>query len=457
MQRFYSWLSSGVWLTIFTLALHALVGHGICHAEGKGEGLTAEYREFLVETISEKIFRLYPFEDIGRTTGEGILAAYRSGGYDGITSPKAFAARLTEDMERLSNDHHLDLYFAPNLAMEIIARESTGVDLDGMNPSELEQARWENFGFRDLRILEGRVGYLDLRVFFSARYAGSTAAAAMDFLAGSNAVIIDLRRNGGGWDSMVTLLAGYFVDIEETEILSISQSTLDQSYFASVVPAWIPGRRFTDRPVYLLVSPNTASAAEAFASILKYLNKDVILVGETTAGAENPVERIALDEQFVLKIPCYRRVYFGNRSGWEGKGIRPDLEVASERALETAHLHALNALQERFTDDLSREKIQWGIDGYRAILEPVQVDRKTLKSYAGRYRNIRVYPDGDDLYLQFEDRPGQRLLAVSDDYFVIESRDDLRVRFVREGDRVVALERIYSDGYRSFAQRNGFE
>lgn len=454
LERFWSRLSPGGRPCILALALLGFLGTGVCCGGEESEVLTAEYREFLVRTVHEKINQLYPFEDIGRRTGEGILNTYRSGGYDGITSPKVFAARLTEEMERLSNDHHLDLYFDPNLAMEILARESAGDGPEGMNPTELEHARWENFGFRDLRILEGRVGYLDLRVFFSARYAGSTAAAAMDFLAGSHAVIIDLRRNGGGWDSMVTLLAGYFVDIEETEILSISQSTLDQSYFASVLPAWVPGWRFTDRPVYILISPNTASAAEGFASILRHLNENVVLVGEVTAGAENPVEQIALDERFVLKIPCYRKVYFGDRSGWEGKGIQPDVEVASERALETAHLHALNDLQQRFTDDLSREKIQWGIDGYRAILEPVQVDRKILKSYAGRYRNTRVYPDGDDLYLQFGDRPGQRLLAVSDDYFVIESRDDLRVRFVREGDRVVALERIYSDGYRSLAQRD---
>jgi hypothetical protein len=42
---------------------------------------------------------------------------------------------------------------------------------------------------------------------------------------------------------------------------------------------------------------------------------------------------------------------------------------------------------------------------------------------------------------------------VSDDYFVVEGRDDLRLRFVSERGRVVALERIYSDGYRSLASK----
>jgi hypothetical protein len=176
-------------------------------------------------------------------------------------------------------------------------------------------------------------------------------------------------------------------------------------------------------------------------------------VGETTAGAENPVEHIALNETFVLKIPCHRTIYFGDRSGWERTGIKPDVEVPSDRALEAAHYHALRILKERLTDELAREKIQWGIDWYRAVLEHQEVNREVLESYRGRYGSTRILRDGNDLSLQVGDRPMQRLLPVASDYFVVEDRDDMRIRFVTEHGRVVGMERVYSDGYRSLAPR----
>jgi hypothetical protein len=434
-------------------ALFAFLGCIANGQEGTSEQLTGAKRERLIEAVAEKIDRLYPVEDVGRRTREGILGNLRSGRYDGITTGKEFAARLTADMEELSRDRHLDLYHDPTMAREILAREADGDAQAGPNPTEIEHARWENFGFKELRILDGQVGYLDLRMFFAAKHAGSIAVAAMDFLSRSNAVIIDLRLNGGGWDDMVTLLAGYFVDIEESEVVAVSRYTPDESYFASMVSAYVPGEKLTGIPVYILVSGSTASAAEAFASIVKHLNEDVVLVGRTTAGAENPVEMFALDSEFVLKIPCYKKVYFGTRSGWEGKGIQPDVEVAADQALETAHLHALQTLRERLTDDIAREKLQWGIDGRRAVVQPAEVFRETLESYAGRYRSARIALDGDELYVQFGDPPRRKLFAVSDDYFVVEGRDDLRLRFVSERGRVVALERIYSDGYRSLASK----
>jgi len=421
-------------------------------AEGTG-ALTAAERGELVEKVCKEIERLYPFEELGGKTRDGIRERLRSGAYDEVTSPDAFAARVTADMEDLSGDKHLDLYHDPVLAAEILAREGTDDAQAGASPSQVESARWENFGFKAVRLLDGQVGYLDLRMFFAARHAGPTAVAAMEFLSASNALIIDLRRNGGGWDDMVTLLAGYFLDPQESEVVAVLQSTLDESYFASVVPSYVPGKRMADIPLYLLTSSGTASAAEAFASILKHARPDVVTVGQTTAGAESPVEFVALNDVFVLKIPCYRKVYFGTRPGWEGAGLAPDIEVPIDRALETAHLHALRALSERFTDETAREKLDWAVDAYRAVLEPQAVARDVLESYAGRYRGARVFLDGADLFLQFDDRPKRRLVAISPDYFLVEDRDDLRLRFVREGGSVTGMERIYSDGYRALHPR----
>lgn len=440
---------NGIRLIAAVIVAVFLAGAGLC-----SEPLDAEAREVLVKAVCGKIDKLYPFPEIGKRTRDGILEKLNSGAYDGIGSPKEFAARMTADMEALSNDRHLDLYHDPVKSSELTARAAEGDAQSGPIPSEVDHARFENFGFKELRMLDGGIGYLDLRMFFTPKHAGGVAVAAMEFLSNSNAVIIDLRRNGGGWDDMVTFLAGYFTDFGEPETVAVSRSNLDGTWFVSAVPAFVPGEKLAGISVYLLVSDATASAAEAFASILKHVNEEVVLVGRTTAGAENPVEFVVLDENFVLKIPCYEKIWFGTRPGWEAKGIRPDIEAPVEKALETAHLHALRSLLEKHAGKVAREKLQWGIDGHRAVLEPHTVDRKVLERYAGRYEHGRIFIEENDLYLQFGERQKKKMLPVADDYFVIEGRDDLRVRMVEEGGRIVAMERIYSDGWRGLDPRN---
>jgi hypothetical protein len=275
----------------------------------------------------------------------------------------------------------------------------------------------------------------------------------MDFLSGTNAVILDLRRNGGGWDDMVTLLASYFIDVDEPELVALTQSTLDESYYASMISAFVPGKKLSDIPVYILISPNTASAAEAFASIVKHLSEHVVLVGQSSAGAENPVEFIALDQEFILKIPCYKKIHFGTRDGWEGRGIEPDLEVSSEQALDSAHMHALEALQQLHTDAIAQEKLQWGIDERRATLKPATLPEAILRAYSGQYRSARIFTDNGMLHLQFEDRSSYRLLPISTDYFLLEGRDDLRIRIMTDDNGVTGFERVYSDGYSAIHSR----
>jgi hypothetical protein len=210
----------------------------------------------------------------------------------------------------------------------------------------------------------------------------------------------------------------------------------------------------TGIPVYLLVSSSTASAAEAFASLLRHFNPQVLLVGQTTAGAENPVGFVALNEEFVLKIPCYEKIFFGSRPPWEGKGLAPDLESPVHLALETAHQHALKQLYEIHTEASARKILQWGIDGYKARLEPAAVAQGTLESYAGSYGSSKVLIEGGDLILQYKERPQRRLLPIAADYFIVEGRDDMRLRFVSAGGQVTAMERIYSDGWKGMTGRN---
>lgn len=414
---------------------------------GPKEELTARKQRQVLDAICRKLEELYPVPESKKKTIAGIRKNQREGKYKNIVSPDVFARRVTVDLENLSQDKHLDLLYDPSLAAEI-AKQKDASEVP-MAASEAEQYRWENFGFRNLKILNGNVGYLDLRVFFAARYAGPVAVSAMGFFSGCAALIVDLRNNGGGWDDMVTLLAGFFVKGDEAKTVSISYSNLDKKYYASMISPYVPGKRLTNIPIYILISGSTASAAEAFTQILKHFNPQVTLVGENTAGAENPVEYVVIPHDFVLKIPSWKRIYAFPGHGWERKGIPPDIPVKSSKALETAHMHALETMLRSARDKLAREKLQWGLEGIRAVAQPRIVDRRILKSYVGSYGKVHIQLPADGLTCQYKQGPEIRLLPITDAYFLLEGRDDRRIRFIKKKGKVTQLKYIYSDGYQA--------
>jgi len=439
---------------LLTCALIVLSFQSIEVMGSESDPLSKNRKEMLISDICDKLQTLYPFEDIGQKTLESLQAKWDSGLYDEISSLKEFAAVITTDMESISEDKHLDLYFDPVMSAELRAKAEQGTATEGPGPSTIEQYRLENYGFREIRILDGNVGYLDLRLFFASKYAGHAAVSAMDFLSDCSAIIIDLRRNGGGWDDMVTFLASYFNESEEPELVALTRSRLDSTYFASMIQSFVPGKKMTGIPVYILVSSATASAAEAFSSIVRSLNDQVALIGENTAGAENPVEFIPLDDDFVLKIPCYETVTLGSRNRWEGIGLEPDVKVPSDEALETAHMYALQRLMDRNPGDIAKKKIQWALDGYQALLEPTELPEILLQSYAGSYRGAIITHEDGNLFLTFDDGPKRRLLPISDTYFAVQNRDDLRISIHRnEEGTATAFERKYSDEYSALHPR----
>jgi hypothetical protein len=353
---------------------------------------------------------------------------------------------VTIDLELLSNDKHLDLLYNPQVARETREQRDTTTGGDPIPSSVIESERWNNFGFKELRTLEGNVGYLDLRVFFASKYAGETGVAVMSYFSNCNALIIDLRRNGGGWDDMVVLLASYFFDNSEAIIFNISHSTLDSTYYTSMTLPYVPGKLLTDIPLYILVSGATGSAAEAFANIMKNLREDATLVGETTAGAENPVEHLLIGDDFILRIPAWKKVYSYAGSSWEGRGVEPDILVEPSKALDIAHMKALTTLQERAADLETGERYQWAIDGVEATQSPVSVDGATLRSYAGQYGTREIVLESGNLYYRYRDRSKRRMFAISKEYFLIEGYDSFRVKFIRNEGGVVGFDEFFTDG-----------
>jgi hypothetical protein len=402
--------------------------------------ITATEKTEILSDVIQKIERIYPFPEISEKIIAGLNKQISNGYYDGINSHVDFATQVTYSLEEFSNDKHLDLLYNPELAKALLKETSNSSDY---TKEEAKTEIWNNYGFKELKILDGNVGYLNLSVFFSTNYAGKIADAAMAYFSNCNALIIDLRENGGGWSDMVVYLLAYFIDNTEPLVLNITESTLDSTIYSEVVPTYVPGPKLTNIPIYILTSPVTASAAEAFTSHLKYFNKLTIIVGKKTKGAENPVEHLAVDENFVLQIPAWKKLYTGNPIVWEGIGIEPDIEVVPEDALSTVYKNALQKLLKAANDQTAMEKYKWALDGLSAGYD--NIDINSIKEYVGSYGKIQIKFRDDKLYYQTDGGFSGLMIPISDDYFVVEGLSYFRIKFIKNENTII-LKQVFTYG-----------
>jgi hypothetical protein len=240
----------------------------------------------------------------------------------------SFAREATAFLRSISKDGHLGLSYS----------EKTIPQQDGDAAfSAAEMERWYgpkiNHGVEKIERLPGNVIFLDLRVFPPPSMAGDVFAAAMTVVAQGDALIIDLRQNGGGAET-ANLLTGYLLEGGSPLSGSYNRPTDTHTYATS--PAWVPGRRFgSTKPVYILTSHKTFSAAESVAYDLQALKRAVI-VGETTGGGANPFEYRRIHPHFAVDLPESRSVNPITGTNWQGTGVKPDVEVPAEQALDKA-------------------------------------------------------------------------------------------------------------------------
>lgn len=296
----------------------------------------SEVRPEIVAEAAELIERRY----VDAEAGKRIAAELRreTGTLLSADNEAEFAKRLTERLRGLSGDGHFAVDYDP-------AAKATA-DGDAIDPRELD--RWYgpavNHGFENVSRLDEGIGYLDLRVFAPVSMGGDLAGSAMALLAQSPALIIDLRRNGGGMDEMTRLLAAYLLD--EPREMSAEYDRPSGRTTRHFTPRIDSVRRFGGRkPLYILVSRQTFSAAEAFAYDLQAMKRAVI-VGERTGGGAHPFAYRPLSHGFVLSLPEGRSINPITGGDWEGSGITPDVAVAADAAFERALVLAKAAIAE---------------------------------------------------------------------------------------------------------------
>ncbi len=275
-------------------------------------------REESIERLASELRSKYVFPKMGETMASAIEKSLAAGDYEEAGSAQTFATLLTKQLRDLCHDKHLRVRPGSPRAPS----RSPG------------QRASDNHGFVKVEMLPGGVGYLKFNYFSGQSAAEDTAAAAMNFLANSNAIIFDLRENGGGNPKMIAFLTSYLFD-ERVHLNSFYNRPTDTTS-ESWTQAEVPGRKLgPDTPVYVLTSNHTFSGAEEFSYNLKNLKRGII-VGETTGGGAHPVMPVQLGAHLHITMPFARAINPITKTNWEGVGVKPDVAVSADAALEKA-------------------------------------------------------------------------------------------------------------------------
>ncbi|MBO0935868.1 hypothetical protein J2I47_04845 [Fibrella sp. HMF5335] len=319
--------------------------------------LTPTDRQQTIEATLTLLDREYVFPEVVGNIRQYIHSRLRTG-YDTITNGQQLAGQLTRDLQTISHDKHLRVsYFDRGVPAE---------ELWNKNPSPAQQARqrtflrqWmlrENFGILNLSVLKGNLGYISFKVLAPPEFAGPSYMAAMNYLAQTDALIIDLRQcNGALSEHAIPLLCSYFF-AQPTHLNDLYWRDGNKT-IQSWTYAQVQGQHYGNKPIYVLTSSATFSGAEELAYDLKNL-KRATLVGDTTGGGANGGGTLPINAHFAAFVPAGRAINPITKTNWENIGVAPDTLVAASRALYVAQRMALrNKLTDKSLDTNERDHL----------------------------------------------------------------------------------------------------
>jgi hypothetical protein len=418
-----------------------LLNFSILFGQDRQPSIDEAEKKAVIDSICANLEREYIFPEITQKYIDKLKQYLQSGKYDSIKEPKEFAAKITEDLAAIHKDEHLHIWYNP----EWIKNERLRAELD--EAAILRKKREErtvNYGFKEIKIFPGNIGYLKLNSFSYDTDAFDVAIGAMNFLSNTDALIIDLRENGGGSPEMVQLLCSYFLENPRKHLNSFYYKEKDKTtqYWSYT---YLPGKRLDKVDLYLLTSKNTFSAAEEFSYNLKHMKRATI-IGETTGGGAHDNKFVILNDNFEMNLPFARAINPVTETNWEGVGVEPDVEVTSDRALETAQVLAIKKMGEKEEDPKFKKYYLWMYEGYKSKLNPVTISRDVLRSYVGTYGPRVITLEDGFLFYQREGRTKMKMIPISEDYFMFNEIDYFRLKILKEDDKVIGVEGYTAEG-----------
>lgn len=369
-----------------------------------------------VAAVQAAVMEHYVFVDLRRPVVEALSKGLAECRYD-VADPADFAALVTEDLRRVSGDGHLYLTLDQEQYAALLAPPESDEGVTALRQARAVRA---HHGLVEMRVVGENVRYLRIAAFMWAPDGSTVEAydAARAFLAEGDAVIVDLRGNGGGESDA----ADYFL----ANILSLGADGPDG-------PA---------KPFYILTDGDVGSAAEA-VTYDGQLRGVAVVVGARTYGAANNNRRFPIAPGFVLSVSYHRPIHPLSGTNWEGVGVAPDLEAPPEQALDVAELAATTLLMDRAPEDSPlRSVYSWRADALRARITPPELPQGAVQDLVGSFGPIEIRKVEGALTLHRADRPrwpqGAVLTPMSDaGLFAVEGTETIRLQITPEALRIL--------------------
>ena len=294
--------------------------------------LNAARRRRVIQAAVVNLTRYYIDPVLAQKMADALLAHEKNGDDSAATDGELFADLLTKQMKEVSHDEYVMMVYSAVSSRKNLPEQPPAPAAEDVALYRKEMER-TNCTIETMKILPHNIGYMKFNAFPDASVCRTKLTAAMSSLNSADAVIFDLRGNRGGYSNSVALIATYLFDrpTHLNDFYDRGKNSTEQSW---TLPP-VPGNRLANKPVFVLTSHTTFSAAEGFSYDLKML-KRATLVGETTSGRGHMGMSHRIDDHFTIRIPGMKVTNPISNTNWEGTGVVPDVKVKAEDALHTA-------------------------------------------------------------------------------------------------------------------------
>ena len=293
-----------------------------------GQELTPEEVTSIVEKIPDLLSQNYVLPEKRGQLASEFTETIQSGLYSSITHPDTLAKVLSRNLREMGQDKHLYVKYYPT------DTEKDEFDWEAWEREERILEKEQNFGFTEVKVLPGNIGYIKIVEFMHPQRGMATAVAAMKLVEQTEGLIIDLRGNGGGYGGLMNYVLNHYFDGGPTHISTTIYSEEDKLPEKEYSSDLVYGKMRVNTPLYIITNAKTGSAAEFFAYTLQSFGKAKV-VGQRTAGAAHLNSFFPLNENFRISISTAAPINPKTQSNWEHTGVIPDV-IMSENEIEKA-------------------------------------------------------------------------------------------------------------------------
>jgi len=287
----------------------------------------------------------YHDQRLGAATADRLLDALAAGRLQSST-PQQLAQKLNSEIKAASRDAHFMVMAGDMTGMRDVPPTEPHGKTAPLSDKELGFLQRQQFGVGAVEVLAGSIGRLAVRPQFyrPAQEVRQRVALAMTALSDTRGLIVDLRETIGGDPRSVAHFLSYFFDRPPFVVNRFKWRNLPVEEFRTTAEPGGP-KYGEKRPVAVLVSGTSFSAAEEFAYDMQVLKRGIV-VGQKTPGAANHALPVALAGGFTVFIPKARAENPVTGTNWEGVGVRPGVEI-NPPTVEAAHRIVLEQVAAR--------------------------------------------------------------------------------------------------------------